>query len=205
MKTNATLIPITRRLESLFETLNKKYFGGELPHPVITIQPYGKTRCKGWCTNKKVWQDTQDENESYYEINICAEYLGETKNDICTTMLHEMCHLYALENDLKDTSRKGAYHNEVYKGIAEAHGLICDIMEPYGWAKTTPTEETEKYFDTLADVVSTVVRKDIPHRKIESKQSSTRKYICPICENIIRATKEVNVICADCEIKYELQ
>ena len=66
MKTNATLIPITRRLESLYETLNKHFFGGELPHPVITIQPYGKTRCKGWCTTKKVWKDLIEEDNTYY-------------------------------------------------------------------------------------------------------------------------------------------
>ena len=30
------------------------------------------------------------------------------------------------------------------------------------------------------------------------RSSSTRKYVCPICANSVRATKAVNIICADC-------
>lgn len=29
-------------------------------------------------------------------------------------------------------------------------------------------------------------------------KSSTRRWVCPKCETIIRSTKEVRVICADC-------
>ena len=30
------------------------------------------------------------------------------------------------------------------------------------------------------------------------KPSSTRKYVCQCCGNSVRATKDVNIICADC-------
>ena len=36
----------------------------------------------------------------------------------------------------------------------------------------------------------------------KAKQSA-RKYVCPGCGRVIRATKEVNVICGDCEMKFE--
>lgn len=36
----------------------------------------------------------------------------------------------------------------------------------------------------------------------KTKQSS-RKYVCPMCGCIIRATKEVHVICGDCNVEFE--
>ena len=36
------------------------------------------------------------------------------------------------------------------------------------------------------------------------KPSSTRKYICPICHQSVRATKVVNILCGDCMEKMEL-
>ena len=35
------------------------------------------------------------------------------------------------------------------------------------------------------------------------KPSSTRKYICPICRQSVRATKIVNILCGDCMVKME--
>ena len=37
------------------------------------------------------------------------------------------------------------------------------------------------------------------------KRGNSRKYVCPKCGNIIRATKAVNVICGDCNISFELE
>ena len=42
--------------------------------------------------------------------------------------------------------------------------------------------------------------------KIKSKKSSkqsSRKYVCPCCGLIIRATKEVRVQCMDCEMEMK--
>ena len=35
--------------------------------------------------------------------------------------------------------------------------------------------------------------------KKPKKKSSTRKYICPVCHNSVRATKDVNILCMDCD------
>lgn len=34
-------------------------------------------------------------------------------------------------------------------------------------------------------------------------KQSTRKYVCLMCGCIIRATKEVHVICGDCNVEFE--
>lgn len=31
------------------------------------------------------------------------------------------------------------------------------------------------------------------------------KYVCPVCGTIIRATRQVNVKCGDCDVAFEAQ
>ena len=76
--TNPTLSNTVSVLESFFSKLNDKLFGGELPKPVITVSPDTKRQCYGWCTTWKAWRDSHDNDirNGFFEINICAEYLG---------------------------------------------------------------------------------------------------------------------------------
>lgn len=34
-------------------------------------------------------------------------------------------------------------------------------------------------------------------------EKEARKYVCPVCGCIIRATKEVHIICGDCNVEFE--
>ena len=36
-------------------------------------------------------------------------------------------------------------------------------------------------------------------KKVKSKKSNVIKYMCPCCGNSVRATKEVAILCVDCE------
>lgn len=40
--------------------------------------------------------------------------------------------------------------------------------------------------------------------KIKKQKSSTRKYICPCCGTSFRATKNINVLCMDCNVQFVL-
>lgn len=57
------------------------------------------------------------------EINIGAESLQRTVPEIIATLRHEMVHYYCCVNNIKDTSRNGAYHNERFKTECEKRGL----------------------------------------------------------------------------------
>ena len=41
--------------------------------------------------------------------------------------------------------------------------------------------------------------------KTAGRKSKNRsiKYVCPECDTIIRATREVNVVCGDCKVAFE--
>ena len=191
-------------LERAYRILNKVYFEDKLPEVVITIQ--SSQKAYGHITTAKIWKDSWD---SYYEINISAEYLNRPVENIIATLLHECCHLFAMENNIKDTSNNNRYHNKKFKEIAEARDLKISYHESIGWSITEPTErliETIKQFhlDSQIEYVRMGAYEftggDDKGKK-PKKKCSTRKYICPACHNSVRATKDVNIACLDCLVQ----
>ena len=124
------------QLEKMFRELNKHYFAGKLPEPIISLKKtpsaYGHITCS------KVWQAG---GENKYEINISSATLDRPIEETASTLLHEMVHEYCMETGIKDTSNNGVYHNRRFKEQAEAHGLTVDHHETYGWTITSPSEE----------------------------------------------------------------
>lgn len=128
-------------------------------------------------------------------------------------MVHEHC----METGIKDTSNNGVYHNGKFKAQAEAHGLTVDHHEKYGWTITNPSEELLDFIifqgwqdiqmgERLAwsEMAGTGAGSKAPGSsqtgapKPPKAKSSTRRWVCPKCGTIIRSTKDVRVICADC-------
>ena len=185
--------------------------GGKLPEPIISLKKtpsaYGHITCS------KVWQAG---NESKYEINISSATLDRPIEETASTLLHEMVHEYCLENNIKDASNNGVYHNRRFKEQAETHGLVVSHHEKYGWTVTSPSEELLDFIIfqgwqdiqmgerlAWADMFGTGNGSKTPGSseagasKPPKAKSSTRRWVCPKCGTIIRSTKEVRVICAD--------
>lgn len=202
-----TLKTIITELEDLFAVLNEKYFNSELSRPVITVSPdTSKHGAFGWCTEWKAWQNAEN-GEGYYEINVCSEYLSRPFVEVAGTMLHEMVHLHNVENGVKDTSRGGTYHNTSFRREAEVHGLDVEKDEKYGWSKTTlnadALKEVTNYMAIIErDSFSLCREKEPKEEKKGGKKGNSIKYVCPMCGAIIRATKRVRVICAECDVEF---
>ena len=213
MKELTNIQRTTQFLNKVFKGVNERYFNNSLEMPVITIQ--SSVGAYGYITTSKVWNGN---GTTQYELNISAETLNRPIENVVATMIHECCHLYALMNDIKDTSNNGVYHNKRFKDIAEGIGhLQIDRHDKYGWTITSPTEETINFcieygFEDIkinrqgayfvagtATPIATPIT--TPTTRI-TKPSSTRKYICPCCGNSFRATKTINVICMDCDEQY---
>lgn len=85
-----SLKPVIDKLEKLFSKFNDRFYGGELQNPVITVSPDSTKGAYGWCTSWKAWKEAgnEDKDAGYYEINICAEHLTRTFEELCGTLLH---------------------------------------------------------------------------------------------------------------------
>lgn len=200
--TKATIKPMIAELESLFSKLNDRFFDGKLETPVITIAP-DTCRAYGWFTEWRAWKETDNkDSDGYFEINITSDYLDRDPVEIAGTLLHEMVHLYNTMNNIQDCSRGGHYHNAKFKDAAESHGLIVTKTPKSGFGQTTPTPETAEYFKSL-NLKFDLYRPTPEKGQRPKKKSSTRKYVCPVCGTIIRATKEVHVTCTDCDVEFE--
>ena len=191
-------IETVKYLERLYDYCNEKLFDNGLEKPVITVQLDGKNKTYGWVTCGKVWTESAKDNGAH-EINITAQYLNRPVKQIASTMIHEMCHYYAEINNMQDTSRSGTYHNKLFKQIAEKHGLIVSKMPTIGWSHTELNLDTDALItDFVKDNPETLIYRSPVFAGQMVKTSSTRKYVCPCCQQSVRATKQVNIMCLDC-------
>jgi len=196
---------IVKKSEALFDLFNAHFYNGELTRPAITVSPDGGRGAYGWCSVDEIWKTGDD---THREINLCAEYLDRPMPEVCGTMLHEMAHLYNLHHGIEDVSNNGYYHNKRFKDTAEAHGLVIEKHDKYGWTITTLTPEASAWLaEALGDDALHASR--LPEGNGKGKKGGSKsknrsiKYVCPECGTIIRATREVNVICGDCGVPFE--
>lgn len=198
-------------LEKMYNEINKDLFENKLPIPIITVQSRPGTY--GHCSVGKIWKRKETET---YELNIAAEVLNENIEETLDTMIHEMIHLYCRENGIQEVSRNGTYHNTRFKEEAEKRMLTCYKTDKYGY-NTKPNDKLIEYAlsKEWTEILINRNNGSLPIRtgngnisiQIGQNQqggkrpSSTRKYICPHCKTSIRATKEVNIICGDCNVK----
>lgn len=206
MKTQNNYQRATNYLAKIFKAVNEYYFNNELETVTATIQ--SSVGAYGYITTSKVWHNN---NNSTYEINIGAETLARPIENVVATMIHECVHLYCLMHDIKDTSNRGVYHNKKFKEIAETIGkLQIDRHNKYGWTITSPTEDTINFCiaygfeDILINRGLQTTTTTTGTTTTPKKPTSTRKYICLCCGNSFRATKNINVLCMDCNTQYVL-
>lgn len=201
-----TMAELNLAFMKAFNELNKQFFNSELPKVVITFEAGYKKGAYGWITSAKDWTQGKDDR---YHINISSDFLDRPIIKLASTLLHEMCHLYALVNDIQDTSRSGIYHNKRFKHIAETHGLVCEEADKIGWSVTSIRPDLVEMVLDIVSINSIRIYQKRPTDKggkstSNSKQSS-RKYICPCCGLIVRATKECRISCIDCNQEMELE
>lgn len=197
MKPEQSLSKIIEMLEQAFDILNKQYFENTLSKSVITIQSTPKAY--GHFSSEKIW-DISEENKAY-EINLGAETLNREIEEVIATLIHEMVHQYCSENDIKDTSRGNTYHNGRFKFEAEKRDLIIERAEKIGWSVTTPSKALKKYISTVNTFKQIGLCRHTFVKEEGKKTSSTRKYVCPCCEQSVRATKQVHIKCSICELE----
>lgn len=206
MKQTTKMSRAVCQLEKMYNTLNHDFWNDELEVPIITVQ--SKAGSMGHCTVSKVWKRP---NDSTFELNIAAEVLNYPIEETLDTILHEMVHLYCRMKGIQECSRGGSYHNGKFKELAEKVGLKCYKTEKYGW--NTVAKDNDKlieyalskdWSEILIGRNAQIVLPNLGGINIQipdnggKKQSNVRKYQCPKCKNSVRATKDVNIICGDC-------
>ncbi len=196
-------------LNKVFDLLNAEFFESELSRPTITIQSTPKAYGH-FSLREDTWISTLG---GTHEINIGAGTLSRPIEEVAATLLHEMVHYWNYIHGIQDCSRGNTYHNRKFKAAAEAHGLIVDHHDKYGWTITKPSDQLLEVIlkydltDILLNrnefsgfqITGTGTHSGADFGTMAPHKSSTRKYVCPCCGMIVRATRNVNVACLDCD------
>ena len=191
-----------KELEVLFDAVNARWFKGELDPPIITIM--ASKKAYGWFYADS-WEDSipveGKEASKLNELNISPEYLSRSVAEICVTLCHEACHLFAHQTGQQDTSNNHAYHNRVFKSIAEDHGLIVSkhSKASQGWAQTDPNAEMEEWLKTVAANEKAFEYFRNPPVAERKPTKKTTKYTCPECDKAVRGDEGIFIICKECK------
>lgn len=170
-----------------------------------------------------LWQDRNEINVGELWKLLCTYcYLPRLASyDVLATAIQNGVNsedYFAYADGIND----GKYHNKKFKETAEAHGLHIDHHATYGWTITTLAEETAEWLAQQPGMENiTASRKTTLQIKtkadddeggettttIKGGRSTSKnrsiKYVCPQCGAIIRATRQVNVVCGDCDVPFE--
>ena len=197
-------------LNKVFDLLNAEFFESELSRPTITIQSTPKAYGH-FSLREDTWVSKLGDT---HEINIGAGTLSRPIEEVAATLLHEMVHYYNHVHGIQDCSRGNTYHNRQFKEAAEARGLNVTRSDKYGWSHTSPADGLLDFVlkHDLTDILinrndfggfqitGTGTHNGVPtFGGIAPRKSSSRKYACPCCGMSIRATRDVNVACMDCD------
>ena len=143
-------------LENLYRRTNELIFARfakriELP-VFVTIQSKGKRRAYGWCYTVPNWVASDGVTRVAYEINIAAETLGRPLEDTYVTLVHEMVHLYNLQEGIKDTASRSGRHNKKFGATCSLIGLANKADEYLGWTTHCPWNESSDELHELLDI-----------------------------------------------------
>lgn len=203
-----TMSQFSTRIMQLYNAYNQHCFGGVLPRAVITVEQ-GKGKAYGWTYNRKMWEQGRG---SKYAIKLASEHLNNLET-MQITLLHEMCHLYAMEQGIKDTTRNGYYHNKNFAEIATKAGLIV-TQEKQGAATRSMSEELKAWLEETCPIKSIRIvwkpegkkqsrgegEQEQPEGEDGNEEQKPKKrsgyyvYKCPICGATARTTKAAQIL-----------
>lgn len=188
---NPNISQMISQFEEIYNSLNVRYFNGELPKAAITFSLTRKTRTKG---HKK---ESPSGRTTMFEIVLGPEILHQPIDLTVSDILHEMVLEYCNIKHIKVACNNGTYHNKAFKTVAVGYGLHVERDARYGWSITKPTDDLKVFIDSQGWTTPKISDSEL-FDYVSSTKSSTRRWKCPKCGTIIRSTKEVRVICADC-------
>jgi hypothetical protein len=116
--------------------------------------------------------------------------------------MHEIVHLENIRNGVQDVARGGTRHNKKFSDCADAHGMEGYKGDDYSKVgyRARLTDQTKSDLIPALDFLQkeiTLCRDEAGEKR--KKASKVLKYSCPVCGASCRATKELSIMCMDCD------
>lgn len=196
-----------KSLNAAYNFFNEKLFDNKLSGCLITMQRKGKAF--GYFSPEGF--ETRGEQATLiHEIALNPTYFRKrTDEQILSTLLHEMVHLWQQENG--NPSRKG-YHNREWAEKMEELGLISSNTGEAGGRRTGQSMshyieeggEFDKIIGTFLRVYGSLSYQDVEHIKVKSKKTKV-KYVCLTCGLKAWGKPNVNIKCGEDDEQMEAE
>lgn len=207
----------TRELLTIYRYFNRCFFNGELPECMLTLDQSGKC-VLGYF---QPYGFASRNGTVIHQISLNPEYLlTRDLKDVCSTIVHEQCHLARFES--LEIKRSTGYHDKHWAQMMEKIGLVPSDTGLPGGKKTghRMSHYIEKggVFDKAASVliesnfaiswglatleirakaagINSVQHGDSSNTK--DRRKGKIKFICPACSKPCWASPARNLICGD--------
>lgn len=193
-------------LSDAYSFFNQKLFANTLPSCLITFQR--KKNMRGYYSNDRFYTDEVKTDE--IALNP-STFEGRTKEQILSTLVHEMCHLWQHHHGEKKP--KSAYHNKEWADKMKEVGLQpSDTGEVGGkevGQKVTHYIITSGRFadyceEFLASYELTLYNSlENASGGSKAKRESKTKYTCEMCGVNAWAKPNTKLLCGICESLME--
>ncbi len=194
---NSNVVRASIELQKIYREANKFLFQNKLPMVEITIQSKGRSDTLGWFTLDKIWTNL-DKKDARHEINLVAEHLNRSLEEIVGTVIHEMVHYQNLIDKVKDCSGN-QYHNKKFKAAAEEVYLKVEKGKR-GFAYTSLSDKLKdwvkkmKFDETAFSYFRMMIRKAAPAK------TKMKKWECNC--TIIRCAVDLKAKCLTCDAPF---
>lgn len=223
-----SLVPAIAELERAFRAFCGLAFKRHMPMPVITIQTAGRKNAAAWFWREQWLNGERNATEGGHtgnpvqdggrasregrlpEINICAEQLGRSVEDLAQFLLHEMCHMANYLDGIRDCTAS-QYHNRHFQRRCHSIGLVCK-KGPRGFAYTSLSPQLREIVGRVAiNPGAFAVYRRSPFIELnrslpELVQKGTRRLRRWTCgckkSRVIYASRGLDVTCNQCVTRY---
>jgi len=212
--------------QQAFDYFNQELFGNHLPQVILNFSRSGSHTIAFYAPKRWQQEETRVDQQALDEISLNPKYLGMSMEEIMSSLVHEMVHLWQFA--FGNPSRR-SYHNKEWAMKMKEVGL-----QPYdGTGKETGQNVShkiiedglfQKVFQTMPESHSLPWRVFIegdgerggkkatgegkqlgkePTSQPKSKSGKRLKYSCPSCETNIWGKEGLRIGCIDCEEEFQ--
>lgn len=200
---DSTTRPIIEALEKIGGRIAREH-GIESRISLVVGATGGGTKHGHFLANGWVDRD----GNSVHEIVMSGESLERGAEATFGTMVHEMAHLYNFENEIKDVSDGGRYHNKDFRRTAEAMGLAIEMAPRIGHSVTTVPARTALKFKAEIEALDKAITAWRRPPVALAASAPAKKFLfgCPDCDDPVTVTKgwgERNDLSFKCNLHNE--
>ena len=217
--TNKPTIQNMTSFQAAFDFFNQELFGNSLPQVILNFSRSGSSTIAFYAPKRWAQEGRLVDQDSLDEISLNPIHLGRTMEEIFSSLVHEMVHLWQFA---QGSPSRRSYHNKEWASKMKEVGLQPnDGTGKETGQKVSHTIIAEGRFQMAFQAMPEShglpwrvfvegdhndggeAGKKSPVTKSKGKSGKRFKYSCPECQTNIWGKEGLRVLCGECEVEFQ--